>query len=127
MIRIDRTELFKSFIIFEAFLVGIPMVVIWSTVGVLCLAICLLLSDNLLGPADLMVVEFLVTPFSFVFSFYFFLPSLIASGLFREARFGVFPKGVAGWLFVVGTYSILALLFALTLSLRTQLRKQNKS
>ena len=118
MIKIDRTELFRAFIMFEAFLVGIPIIVYWLARGTLFLLYALDL-DACCNPFG--IFSFIVLFFA---TFYFILPVLIASEMFTFSIFAGMPKDLSGWLVGIGTYSFLAFLLAFVLSLYTPLQKQ---
>ena len=110
MIKIDKTELIRNFVVLEGVFVGIPLFVFWSSFGVLYL---------ISGLFNFYILYIIFRIFLFIFSFYFFLPSLIAPGMFQG---DIIPKGFGGWLAIVVTYSVIALLIALTLSFYTPLR-----
>lgn len=114
MIKIDIIKLFRVFVVLEVVLVGIPMVAYWSVEGVLCLV------DGF-NP-----VTFFLNAVLVFYSFYFLLPRLITSTIFPGSLTWAMSKGVAGWLLVISAYSVLALLFALLLTIYLTLRKQKK-
>ena len=115
MIKIDKTELFRSFAISEVVLVGIPVVMFWTVLGILTLFADFNLTTINLGCSVIL------------FSIYFMPPSLIASELFEGLLIGVFPKGLAGWLVTIFMYSFLVFLIALISSLYTPLNRRKKS
>jgi hypothetical protein len=115
MMKIDRTELLRCFILLEIVLVFIPIAFFWSIMGILALV-----AGFNLTTLNLCCVWLL-------FHLYFLLPSLIASGLFRRSLIGVMPESVAGWLFIVLTYTVMVFLMALALSLYTPLNRQGKT
>jgi hypothetical protein len=114
MIKIDKIELFRVFVILEAALVVLPIIICWSIGAVLCVV-----GYSVLGWLG---ACFALEALPCIFGFYFVLPGLVAPGLFQGAVPGVLPKGIAGWLVVVGVYSVLALLLALPVSIRMSSR-----
>jgi hypothetical protein len=114
MIKIDKLELFRVFVVLEASLVGIPVVVFLSA------AAALYLFGHFAIATFWAVVIFLVG------SLYILLPALVAPGLFQVKVLGVLPESIAGWLVVVGVYSVIALLLALPVSIRTPSRRRRR-
>jgi len=107
MVKIYKTELFRSLLIFEVILVGIPVTIFWSLIGILAL-----FTDSVQTLLNLSCA--LIS-----FRIYFILPGFVASGLFERSVIGFSPKGLAGWLFSVFIYSFAAFILALVQSLYT--------
>jgi hypothetical protein len=116
MMKIDRIEFFRAFVVLEAALVGLP-------IGLYLLGLALLCLGGVLPIVALCVVPVLV-----VASFYFFVPALIAPGLIKCASPlpVLMPTGPGGWLLVVGMYSVVALVFALLATARVRSRKRRR-
>lgn len=112
MVKIDKTELLRSLVLFEVVFVVIPVAVFWTFAGILAL-----FTDS---------VQMLLNLSCALLSFriYFILPGFIASGLFERAVIGFYLKGLAGWIFSVFVYSLVAFTLALVPSLY---RPSNKS
>ncbi|HCO95734.1 MAG TPA: hypothetical protein DIU00_17600 [Phycisphaerales bacterium] len=115
MVKIDKTELFRSLVILEVVLVVIPVAMFWSLVGILVLF------------ADIDITTLNLCGALLLFSTYFIPPKLIAQGLFQGSLIGVFPEGLAGWLVAIFMYSFIAFLLALVSSLYTPLNRWKKS
>ena len=113
--KIDKTEFFRAFVVLEAALVGFP-VIVWR------LAFA---ARYLLGGFD--ALTFCLALFFLVARSYFALPALLAPALFQGTVPAAVPEGIGGWLVVVGVYSVLALLFALPVSIRTPSRRHSRS
>ena len=107
MVKIDKTELFRSFVIFEVVLVGIPVAMFWSLAGIL----------TLFAGSTLTILN--LSWGLLFFRIYFILPGLVASRLFQISVIGFYPKGLTGWLFSGFIYSFAAFILALVQSLYT--------
>ena len=114
MLNIDRTEFLRCFVILEIVLVLVPIAFFWSIMGIL-----VLVAGFNLTTLNICCTGLLFYP-------YFLLPSLIASGSFHGSLFDVVPESIAGWFFVVLTYTVVAFLMALALSLYTPSNKKGK-
>ena len=128
MIKIHKTELLKVFILYEALLVALPIAIIGLSIFILHLA------ENLLQFTstenhDFYCFYFMLTVHTFItiMSLYFIPPTLFASQLFRATTIGFIPKSVAAWIITIGIYSLIALFFAIIMSLYKASNKQNDS
>ncbi|MGD8501752.1 MAG: hypothetical protein PVJ86_13955 [Phycisphaerales bacterium] len=118
MIKIDKIELFRVFVILEATLVGLPIIIFGSVGAVLCVV-----GYSILGWLG---ACFALEALPCIFGVYFLLPGLVAPRLFQATVPGASPKGIAGWLVVVGVYSVLALLISLPVSMRMSSRGRDR-
>jgi hypothetical protein len=115
MVKIDGTELFRSFLTIEIVIVVIPVAVYWSIVGVLTLV------------AGFNLATFNACCLLLLFNVYLTPPGFIVSKLFHASSSGIIYEGVAVWLVAILTYSIVASLVALALSLYTPSKGRQKS
>ena len=107
-----KTEYRKYVVTFEMLLVVLPCA-FWTVAAALAYLGRLLQSDAL---GVLVAALFLLR------NVYFSIPSLVAPSLFDTHPFVVQPAGVLGWVMVVSTYAIVALIVASVLFLMFESR-----
>jgi hypothetical protein len=115
MIKIRKNELLKGFLIYEVIFVVFPVTAIW--VAILIMILGSKISGHISDEIYFLFFICVFQLFLILTSIYFILPAQIVSGLFESTLFGFYPSGVAAWFISVAIYSLIALLFAIIVSL----------
>lgn len=125
MIKIRKTELLKGFLVYEVIVVVLPVTAIWLAILIMTLGgkISGHISDEISLLFFICVFQF----FLILTNIYFILPAQIVSGLFNSTSFGFYRKGLAAWFISIAIYSLIALLFAIIISLYKSTQNHNKS
>ena len=114
MVKIDKVELFKCFVIIEIIFVLIPMGLFSFIMGF----------ATLIVGFDLQLLKICCVYF---FLFIYFSPlRLIASRLFSESSIGMIPEFIVVGIVTIIMYSLVAFLVSLILSLYAPLKKHRK-
>jgi|GEM_PF-2611263 len=115
MVKIDRTELLRSFLTVEIIFVVIPAALFWSIAGIL----------TFVAGSDFTALN--ACCIFLLFTLYLYPAGHIASAMFYGSSSGFFRESVAVWLVAICMYSIIAFLLALILSLYMPLEKRGRS
>lgn len=114
MLKIDRSELLRCFVILEILFVWIPIAFCGLIFGFLVLVVGFEL--ELLNLCGVILL-----------ALYLSLPSLIFSAIFEDSVLGSISNSAMSWILAIVIYSVIAFLVALVFSLYTPLNKQDES